>query len=88
MSNVQEQIKDTMNGQNRPSTGDFGDQVRDKMRTTIDAAQAYSTRAKEMAGRAGEETVGFVKRHPVNSALAVGLIGLFAGWLIGRRPRK
>lgn len=88
MSDKLNNVKETLNGATNPRASEFGNQIMEGMKSSFSSAQEYTNQARGMAERAGEETVGFIKRNPVNTTIGVGIIGLLAGWLLGRRPRK
>ncbi len=66
-------------------TGDGKTQTEGKVRQVAGAVQKAYGNAADQA-RDVAETVGkTVKQQPLATLLAVGTIGFFVGWLVGRR---
>lgn len=57
------------------------------MSDTLDTMRGYSDRAKDAARDAGDQTVSFIRRHPINVALGAACVGVIAGLFLARRRK-
>lgn len=58
------------------------------MNSTLEMAREYSDRARHIAADAGERTVEYVRRYPVNVAIGACVVGIAIGMLLAPRRRR
>lgn len=64
------------------------DRAEGLMNSTLERAREYSDRARSLAADAGERTVDYVRRYPVNVAIGACVVGIAIGLMLAPRRRR